>query len=494
MGRGISVAQGEALEARGIDLEVAAKLGLWTLPGKDGGEALVFPFFRGGQVVNEKFRTSIKPGVKGKLWQAKGGKQIFWNEDALRDTSLDGAPVIITEGEFDAIAAIQNGYARTVSVPAGAPDQSVPLEHGGSKYAFIEEAKSLLSIDRVKEIILAVDNDEKGGYLLHDLSIRLGRFRCKFLTYPKDPNDNSRRLKDLNEVQIAYGAKGVHATLKTAQWLKVDGVFRMSELPPVPDVKSFDNGFPHLREKYRVRLGDLAVITGIPSHGKSSFVNDLCCRLAKTHLVKTAFFSPEQNPQRDHRKNLRVWFNQKPVSEQTGEELARADHWIDDRFAFIYPDEDADPTLDWLMDRAEAARFQYDCDVIVIDPWNEIEHSRLPGESVTDYTSRAIRGFKRFARKMNVHLIIVAHPTKLAKDKEGNYPVPSLYDISDSAAWYNRADVGVIVHRFSSHSIVRVSKSRYHDEIGQPGEVSANFEPRTRRFEIVDSLGGDYGD
>lgn len=479
--RNLSENHSEKLEARGIDTALADQYGMWSEAGKNGSEALVIPFFREGTIVNRKFRTL---GPEKKFWQDKGGLQILWNEDALRDDTLIGQPLIITEGEFDALAAIQCGFPRTVSVPAGAPNEIVPMEHEGAKYDFLLQAKALLDIDRAPEIILAVDNDDKGANLLHDLSVRLGRARCKYLTYPFDPNDRTRRLKDLNEVLISYGLKGVVETINRAQFLKVDGVYRMSELPPVPPAQAFDIGFPVLRDHYKVRLGDFCVVTGIPSMGKTSFVNDLCCRLAFNHKLSIGFASFEQSPQRDHRRNLRTWYNRKLVIQQAQEEVASADAWVDRHFSFIVPSEDDDVTINWLMDRMEAAVVQHGVKVLVVDPWNEMDHTRERSESLTEYVGRAIKAFKRFARKFQVHLIVVAHPSKQLKDQDGLYRVPTLYDISDSSHWYNKADIGIVVHRKDEISIIRVAKSRYHDEIGSPGEVSATFLAESRRFDI----------
>jgi hypothetical protein len=68
-------------------------------------------------------------------------------------------------------------------------------------------------------------------------------------------------------------------------------------------------------------------------------------------------------------------------------------------------------------------------------------------ESETEYIGRAIRTLKRFAKAFQVHICVVAHPTKSVKDGDGNYKMPTLYDINGSANWYNKADLGVIVHR-----------------------------------------------
>ncbi len=110
------------------------------------------------------------------------------------------------------------------------------------------------------------------------------------------------------------------------------------------------------------------------------------------------------------------------------------------------------------------------CKIIVLDPWNEIEHKRGQGETETDYIGRAIRALKRFARRMDVSLWVVAHP---AKPQKGHTGAPSLYDISGSANWFNKADYGLVYHRpdktvNSAHLIV--AKVRMGLQ-GKPGTV-----------------------
>lgn len=469
----------KALEARGLCLETATRYGIGSPARGGGGDAIAIPFIRDGKVVNTKFRTFAAK----KFWQTAGGVQCAWNEDCLRDDTLRDQPLIITEGELDALAAICAGYQRVISVPGGAP-QSQGAGEDAARYRWIDDVRPLFSLERCKEIILAVDNDAPGAQLLHDLSVRLGRYRCKFLTHPKQPGGEGR-LKDLNDIFRVYGAPGLRATISRAQYLRVDGVFRMSELPPVPDVPIYDIGIPKLRDHYKARLGDFAVWTGIPSHGKSSLVNDVCCRLAQAHGLVTAFASFEQSPQRDHRRNLRTWFCRKPVQHCDSREIREADAWIDKQFSFVVPGEDDDVTLDWMLDKLEAAVVQHGAKVVVIDPWNELDHARRKDETQTEYVGRAIKTLKRFARTMCVHLIVVAHPAKQQKDMQtGEYKVPTLYDISDSAHWYNKADLGVIVHRYPATTMIRVAKSRYHDEIGTPGDVDAIFQFSERRYEI----------
>lgn len=452
----------EWLQARGLDPELATQYGAV----EDGGE-IVLPYIVGNDVVNHKRRGMADKRHR----QDKGGTKAFWNYNALTDQTLADQPVIITEGEWDALAAIQAGFPRAVSVPDGAPSAEIG-DGETAKYGYLDHAASALR--DVREIILAVDGDEAGKRLLNDLALRLGKARCKWVKYPKG-------CKDLNDALAAYGERGVVETINRAQFVHVDGVYRMSELPPYPKREAYSTGMQFLDPHYRVRMGDFAVVTGIPGYGKTTFVNDLCCRLAKQHGWTVAWASFEQHPQADHRRALRNWYLGVPST--NADEIARADKWIDEHFSFIVPSDEELASLDWLLETAAASVIRHGARVVVVDPWNEIDHVRDNRISQTEYVGMAIKELKRFARKFDVHLIVVAHPAKLAGGEE-----PSLYSISDSAHWANKCDVGLVIHRDSPDdtlSKIMVKKSRYHDQIGRPGTVYAHYLADARKFQGV---------
>lgn len=136
-----------------------------------------------------------------------------------------------------------------------------------------------------------------------------------------------------------------------------------------------------------------------------------------------------------------------------------------------------DVDLVWVLERSAAAVRRFDADVLVIDPWNWMDLARPPDMNLTEYTDFAIKQSKKFARKHRVHLIVVVHPTKLQRSREtGRYPMPSLYDISDSAHWANKPDIGIVVHRESLRpdgtTTIKVAKVRYCGVIGTPSEVT----------------------
>lgn len=467
---GLTRRHGDLLEARGLDLEMIERLGV-NSSARLGADTIEIPYRRGDRIVGTKYRTIS--GQK-RFAQEPGSEQIFYNRDCLSDATLASQPIIITEGEIDCWSAIQCGFARCVSVPAGAPATEVG-DRASAKYGFVDD---MPAITDDTTIILAVDGDEPGSALRADLALRLGARRCKWVRYPQG-------CKDLNEALQRFGQRGVVETINRAQWL-VGNVYRMRDIPPMPVAEPHDSGFPGLHEHYRLRVGDLSVVTGIPSHGKSSFVGDLACRMAMRHRWPVCFASFEQSPQLDHRRMLRTWHGGALVKSLDAETIDRADAWINDHFSFVVPDDDSYPTLAWVMERFAASALRFGTRLFVLDPWNELEHDRPNGVSLTEYVGTALRDFKAFARKYEAHMIVVAHPAKLRRDPDGRYPIPSLYDISDSSHWYNKADVGIVVHRKNDdETLIRVAKSRYHDQIGKPGDVMVRYFWERATYEIA---------
>ena len=340
----MSLATVDLLTSRGLDPELAAKLGLESLPRNGGGEELVFPFVVAGEVVNHKYRTPDK-----QFRQDRGAVKCFWNFDVIADPALSEQPLIITEGEFDAIAALQSGFARTVSVPDGAPAKSIGPGQDSRKYDYLDHARPALR--GIREIILATDGDEAGVALMNNLTLRLGKERCKWVRYPKG-------CKDLNDALRRYGERGVQEVIARAEWIRVDVIYRMSEFSPVPARPAVSTGIEALNPHYRVRLGDFCVITGIPGHGKTTFVNDVLCRLAWHLGWRIAVASFEQHPQSDHRRALREWYLRLPLNDSTGrqlpidDEIAQADQWIDEHFVFIVPSDDDLANLNWILENA----------------------------------------------------------------------------------------------------------------------------------------------
>jgi twinkle protein len=465
------------LRQRGLDPKIAASYGLYTGRAIGGtkvvpdrhGDIIAFPFFEKGVVVAEKYRTPEK-----RFWQRPNGRRTFWNPDVLDDPALEEGthPLIITEGELDALAAIGCGYRLVVSVPDGAAPpgtQADAANEATGKFAFLFNNRERLK--RVKRFILAVDDDAAGEQLRQELLRRLSPARCSFVQYPEE-------CKDLNDVLKKYDPDRVRAVLDGAKPFPISGLYRLRDYPEMPKLKTFSTGWSALDPYLRLFAGEFMVITGIPGMGKSTWVSNLLVNLYHLHRWRSAIFSPEM-PVAPHLRDLLRLI----VGGDEG-----ADEIIDDAFCFL----DADPTgksddddfdLGWIIEKAVDAVHRYGVRVLLIDPWNEVEHAKRLGEPTTEYIARSIRELRQFAREYGVIVIVVAHPTKDVNDR-GEIRIPNLYDVDGSAAWCNKPDHGICIHRRNpceNETSILIQKVRFSAS-GKKGEMRLFFDPLRGRY------------
>lgn len=487
----------KAIEGRGLDPEVVVKLGIHTAHSADGqvvpdvnGNVIVFPYYENGVVVAEKYRAAGK-----RFWQKAGGKKTFYNADVLDDPALENgsAALCIFEGELDCVAALSCGFPFSVSVPDGAPpaiDPSKPSEpidptaDATGKYEFLWNNRDRLK--RVKRFILAVDNDPPGQRLAAELVRRLSASRCLFVTYPDG-------CKDLNDVLMRHGAEAVSAVLNAAQPYPVKGVYTLKDFPDRGAIETFLTGWETVDTLFKAFAPSFVVVTGIPGHGKSSWTTHLTVNLAELHGWKTALFSPEMPIVPHMRDKIRRIAGRSAIDRMSKERLANVDRWIDEHFVFIdhdNQDDDEDITLEWLLERAADAVLRHGIRVLEIDPWNEIEHAKDPRESMTEYVNRALRTLKKFGQRYGIMVIVVAHPTKDV-GKDGKSRVPTLYDVSDSSAWANKPDIGIVIDRPDPNideTMVYVKKVRF-EGTGEKGAVKMRFDRETSRYELLNAAG-----
>lgn len=481
----------KAIEGRGLDPEVVVKLGIHTARSVDGevipdagGNVIVFPYFENGTVVAEKYRAAGK-----RFWQKAGGKKTFYNADILDDPALESgaAALCIFEGELDCVAALSCGFPFSVSVPDGAPpatDPSKPTEpidpasdaHG--KFEYLWNCRDKLK--RIKRFIIAVDNDGPGKRLAAELVRRLMASRCYFVTYPDG-------CKDLNDVLMQYGAEAVSAVLNGAQPYPVKGVYTLADYPDAPQIATYGTGWPIVDTLFQMFAPSFTVISGLPGSGKSTWLTNLLINMAEMHGWKSAVFSPEMPIVPHLRDKMRRIAGRAPVDQMDKHRLANVDRWIGGNFVFIDHDtqsDDEDITLEWILERAADAVLRHGVRVLVIDPWNEVEHAKDQRESMTEYVNRALRQLKKFGQRYGLAVFVVAHPTKdVAKD--GKSRVPTLYDIADSSAWFNKPDLGIIIDRpnaDSDETMIYVKKVRF-EGTGEKGAIKMKFDRETSRYE-----------
>lgn len=468
------------LATRGITRSVATDAGILYeeshLVGGKYQRVIGFPYLKDGKPYAIKWR-----GIDDKAFSQTGAAQTLWGIERIQK----GQPLVICEGEIDALSMWQAGVP-AVSVPNGAPQKvsaSSP-KADDRKYLYLQDLEAIL--DGIPKVIVATDGDVQGEALGEELARRLGRGKCWKVRWPegcKDANDTLRIcggqvLRERVQQAEPWPVKGLYGALHFAEGVEA--------LYDKGVVKGQSTGFGDVDDIYTVMPGQLTVVTGIPSMGKSAFVDQLMVNLAKREGWRFAVCSFENEP-RIHIAKLMQLYTGKPFFDGPTPRMTKADKqvamaWVNDQFSFLHQGDGHQSTIDDIIDRLRSAVLRYGIRGAVIDPANFVDRDKDMNE--TDWVSDALTKLKVFLMAHDLHIFFVSHPSKQYRQDDGKFRVPGGYDISGSSHWFNKADVGMTVHRPDLHnnrSEIHIWKCRF-SWIGKPGKADLIYDPPTGRF------------
>jgi len=483
------------LLTRGISQETADKMQLFAA-GKffsrlnKTADAIGFPYFRGGALISAKYRSFPEKDFT----QDAGGAHDFFGIDLVEK----GKPIIIVEGEIDCLTLIESGVLNAVSVPSGAPikvaDGKV-LPSEDKKFAYVWNARDIL--DAAPYVVLATDQDGPGQALAEELARRIGKEKCRIAKFSS---------KDLNEVFLTddptrndpprSGAQRVNEIINAAAPYPIAGLTvatsyedRLNDLYAKGTGKGFSTGYASVDQIYTVAPGQLTVVTGYPSSGKSNFVDQLMVNLARKDEWKFAVCSFENQPEIHISRLMEIYtgkrfFEGKDRMSET--EKATALAWVNDHFLFIDSNGEEPSTLDSVLDRARVAVKRMGIRGLVIDPYNYLELPR-DNSTETEAISNMLTRVQKFCKAHDVHTFFVAHPSKVNRSGV-DQPRPDGMSISGSMAWWAKTDCGITVHRQDKAVEIAVWKCRYR-WVGTQGETALLYNKTAGTYaEMVDKF------
>lgn len=437
-------------------------------------QTLQFPYYKHDELVNVKHQDTQKQRN-----MEKGAELCLYRFDKIiRRSPSDPLTLVITEGEIDCLSCVEAGFVAT-SVPNGAPPPNAT--NFDNHFRYLESAEQILkAYDR---IILAGDNDAPGAKLTGELARRLGVERCYTVKWPDD-------CKDANDVLVKYGKDTLRECLQNREPYPIIGLEdlrvtarEMRQIYRSGGTPLFSTGWKTLDKYYKVAPGDLTVITGIPGAGKSEFIENLAVNLARHDGWKFAFFSPENWPLENFYMRMIEKVERRPVlcdgdhcRRMTEQEFEAAMDMIYPFFLSIVLMDDS-LSVDRILELAKSAVYRNGIKGLIIDPWNEVEHL-YQNMTEAQYLSNSLGKIKKFAKLSGVHVWIIAHPRTIQKNSSGEYPPPTMYEISGGAHWRNKADNGLCVYREDYHnrmSKIFVQKIRYRSR-GKIGDVELEYD------------------
>ena len=423
-----------------------------------------FNYYIGNELINVKYRDGRK---NFKLY--KGAEKVFYNINNI----IGYEYCIIVEGEMDALSLYEAGIVNVVSVPNGATLNSNNLDYLDNCIDYFTNKE---------KIIIAVDSDEPGQALQSELVRRLGAEVCYLASFED--------CKDANEYLLKYGKERLAERISQSRPVPLENVTTFKDIEAeITDFvkngfkKGFQIGIKNFDDIFSTYTGQFITVTGIPSSGKSDFVDQMVVGYNGNYGWKTAFASPENAPTYLHAHKLmrKVWQDM-PRKDEIGSDKWNqiADH-VNDNFFFIDMDR---YTLESVLRKGAELVKRKGIKCLVIDPFNKIRDVDSKTEDVNKYTMEYLTKIETFAKKYDVLVIVVAHPTKMYKDGNGKIEEPTMYNIKGGGEWYDASYHGLLVHRDYDNKTVKakVLKVKFQN-LGENGaEAHFKWEPRSGCF------------
>ena len=463
-GRGIS-------EGTLLAMKVTKETAFFPQDGCKRG-CIAFNYFVDGEHVNTKYRTRDKH-----FMLIPGAKTVPYNIDGIAEgTYKEGEEryCIITEGEADALTYVECGYPHTISMPNGANQNLEWMDD------FIDS-----HFEKMDVIYISTDSDTKGIEARNEFVRRFGADAVKIVSYPED-------CKDINEVLVKHGRDKVRECFDTASDIKPDGIIEIGDVWESLDDLFYNGlqrgktiGIESLDRILSFKTGMLTIVTGVPSHGKTFALNFMLARLNIIHEWKVAFFSPEFYPVREHIAQIietlgGARFKSQNYPRQAYEMLKE---YVSRNYFWIDPD---DTDINSILDRAKYLIRKKGIRAMVIDPFNSVTDKEKGGQKQDEYISDFLQKVRWFARKYDVAMFLVMHPTKQQKLESGLYPVCDLYSCKGASEIYDKADIGITIWRneHEDYAEFHVTKIKFR-HLGEKGKATFRSNVNNGRYSEV---------
>ena len=428
-------------ESRGISNNTLVKMKItegkeWMPQTKKEENTIQFNYFINNELINIKYRDGKK---NFKL--VKGSEKIFYNIDS----TIGHEYVVIVEGEIDVLSLVEVGIKSVISVPNGATVSNNNLDYLDSCIDYL---------DGKEKIIIAVDQDEAGENLKQELIRRLGAEACYTVDFGI--------YKDANDFLLHNSSAKLNDVIKNASPVPIENVVTLKDIDD--ELQEFIHegfkpgyqiGLDNFDNIFSTYTGQFITVTGVPSSGKSDFVDRMIVGYQQKYGWKTAFASPENKPTFLHaHKLMRKIGNWMPSKTDIG-----SDKWnevaniVNDNFFFI---ENERYDLDSVLNKGAQLVKRKGIKCLVIDPYNKIKMNGSASMSIPDATMEYLTRIEAFAKKFDVLVIVVAHPTKMYKKEDGTIDEPNMYNIKGGGEWYDASYHGLLVHRNYNKKTVKV--------------------------------------
>ena len=438
------------LEKRGINKDTIKNFKLYN-----SNNCIGIPYLKNNLLIAVKKRT-----LSGKIKNLSitGSKFYLYNSD---NTTFD-EPVVITEGEFDAMIVYQSGYKNVMSVGTGANSVNNLFEQAGE------------FLTKFNSIVLFTDNDKYG--LEMDKKF-IDKFKRKISTVDKNLYKGE---KDANDIYLKYGKEQILKIIESGK-TTFDGEWDLERNPYTEldysgtkfiktGIKSLDYAINTIQSK------TVSLITGRSNAGKSTFVNQIMisaieegfkCYLVAGEGEKNKIMNKFYSGIVGSRKELYIEkaFGLRTIKEPKPEVLKAIQKWHKNKLKLFVKSLSKYKNESQLFEMLEYKIRTEHYDLIILDNLMSllvVSDAKNKNEAQGQFVEKC----HHLAKSTNCAIIIVLHPNKTYKaGKEMEFE-----QISGTSDMPNKADTIINVIRIINPednigSKIQVAKNRDFPEL-----------------------------
>lgn len=263
--------------------------------------------------------------------------------------------------------------------------------------------------------------------------------------------------------------------------------------------KIFGIGVYEIDYHFKLKKGEVTLLTGLGNAGKSTFHKWFLLMHAILYGRKFALFAPEDTPEEEFFNDyIEMLLGANCIPSGPDDTTARpnmgiynmAIDFISEHFIFVQS-KMAKPTPEYIMAQMLEAIVHHKVDGCIIDPWNQLTNDiSLFGNREDKYLEVHLGNFNRFAVQNDVFFFIVAHPKSMTKKGE-DYPAPDALNVAGGPMWNNKCHNVLTYHRPFANSDPDNNTCEFHARkikkqkiVGKKGWKEFTFNSDTRRFEF----------
>lgn len=381
-----------------------------------------------------------------------GSPVLPWGMDEL--DLAEKNEIVFVNHPLDRIALMMSGISNVVCLN---PNSNPLAPNGGDWSSLAVFEKQLFEVRR---FVMAMPYDEQGIKQSNELARRLGRDRSFLVRWQHIPKLTGE-LPHSRDALIEQGPEKLQEMITNAPSFPIAGIKELFDVnDKIENIYEFGYqpgaslGWVSAEEYISLQTGEFTLVIGIPGHGKSTIVDNICNQMAKIHGKICAVYSPQSKPVERHFARFMEKYVEKSIVQgryikMDEETKDKAKSWVNKHIKIILDEEDSksESGIDYIISKARSLVLRHGISILAIDSWLDINHVRPNHLTDVEYTQEQINKLIRFCQMYGIHLIISHHPNKLSPGSDGKYPIVTPYMLQGGGVWRNAPDNILSVYR-----------------------------------------------